>query len=181
MLRARGIPVLDADVIARRVVAPGSPAHAEILAAWPDVRARDGSIDRRALGAKVFSDPAARARLEAITHPRIAEGAAEEARALEAAGHRLAFYEASLLVETGRYREFDALVVVSAPEELQVARVMARDGLGREAAVSRLRAQMPLADKRRVASHVLENAGDLAALEAQVDALVAALSSEGDK
>src|SRR5689334_11953388 len=86
------------------------------------------TIDRKRLGARVFADPAARKRLEAITHPRIQARANELAQALEAAGHRLAFYEASLLVETGRHGEFDGLVVVSASEPTQIARAMTRDG-----------------------------------------------------
>src|SRR6185369_7225451 len=121
----------------------GQPAHAEIAAAWPEVIGPDGAIDRKRLGAKVFADPAARARLESITHPRIQERCLAEARALEAAGHRLAFYEASLLVETGRQGDFDGLVVVTAGEEQQLARVQARDGSTREQALARLKAQLP--------------------------------------
>src|SRR4051812_45019174 len=174
MLRAAGIPVLDADVLARQVVEPGQPAHAEISAAWPDVIRPDGAIDRKKLGARVFSDPGARAKLQAITHPRIQERAEAEARALEAAGHRLAFYEASLLVESNRHRDFDGLVVVTASEEQQLARAMARDGSTREQALARLRAQMPAEEKRRAATHVIDNSGDLAATRRQVTELVAA-------
>jgi dephospho-CoA kinase len=179
LIRARGIPVLDADQFAREVVAPGTPALAEIAAAWPDVLRADGTLDRKALGAKVFADPAARDRLQAITHPRIHARLQEEARALAAAGHRLAFYEASLLVETGRHREFDGLVVVSASEEQQLARTMARDGLSRAGAEARLRAQMPLEAKRREATHVIDNGGSLEDTRAQVDALLAALAAAG--
>jgi dephospho-CoA kinase len=176
MIRAAGVPVLDADVLAREVVAPGLPAHAEIAAAWPDVIAPDGSIDRKRLGAKVFADPAARRRLEAITHPRIQERCLQAARALEAAGHPLAFYEASLLVEGGRQGEFDGLVLVTADEEQQVARVRARDGSTREQALARLRAQLPVAEKRKVATHVVDNSGDLESTRRQVAALIAAFS-----
>jgi dephospho-CoA kinase len=176
MLRDAGVPVVDADVLAREVVAPGQPAHAEVAAAWPDVIQPDGTIDRRKLGHRVFSDPAARARLEAITHPRIQEKALELGRALEAAGHRLAFYEASLLVETGGHRRFDGLVVVIAAEEQQIARVMARDHSSREQALARLRAQMPPEEKRRAATHVIDNSGDLANTRRQVQQLVAALT-----
>jgi dephospho-CoA kinase len=176
MLRDAGVPVIDADVLAREVVAPGQPAHAEVAAAWPDVIQPDGTIDRRRLGHRVFSDPAARARLEAITHPRIQEKALELGRALEAAGHRLAFYEASLLVETGGHRRFDGLVVVTASEEQQIARVMARDRSTREQALARLRAQMPPEEKRRAATHVIDNSGDLENTRRQVQQLVAALT-----
>jgi dephospho-CoA kinase len=176
MLREAGVPVTDADVLAREVVLPGQPAHAEIAAAWPDVIQPDGTIDRRKLGHRVFSDPAARARLEAITHPRIQDKAMAWARELEAAGHRLAFYEASLLVETGGHRRFDGLVVVTANEEQQLARVTARDHLTREQALARLRAQMPAEEKRRAATHLIDNSGDLESTRRQVAGLIAALT-----
>jgi dephospho-CoA kinase len=175
MLRAAGVPVLDADVLSREVVMPGQPAHAEIAAAWPAVIRPDGTVDRRELGHRVFSDPQARARLEAITHPRIQARALELARELEAAGHLLAFYEASLLVETGGHRKFDGLVVVTAGEEQQIARVMARDHSSREQALARLRAQMPAEEKRRAATHVIDNSGDLDSTRRQVDELIRAL------
>jgi dephospho-CoA kinase len=177
MLQESGVPVLDADVLARDVVAPGQPALAEIAAAWPDVIAADGTLDRKKLGARVFSDPAARRRLEAITHPRIQERAQAAARALEQAGHRLAFYEASLLVEGGRHRDFDGLVVVSADEEQQLARVQARDHSTRAQALARLRAQLPIEEKRRVATHLIDNSGDLENTRRQVQALIASFSS----
>lgn len=175
MIRASGVPVLDADVLARQVVAPGQPAHAEIAALWPEVVGPDGSLDRKRLGARVFSDAGARARLEAITHPRIQQAAQEAVRALEADGHRLAFYEASLLVETGRQGDFDGLVVVTAGEEQQLARVQARDHSTREQALARLRAQLPAEEKRRAATHLVDNSGDLEETRRQVAALIADL------
>ena len=175
MIRDLGVPVLDADVLAREVVEPGQPAHAAIAAAWPEVIAADGTIDRARLGANVFADPQARRRLEGITHPHIQARALERARALAAAGHRLAFYEASLLVEAGRQGDFDALAVVTADEEQQLARVQARDHCPREAALARLRAQLPINDKLRAATHVIDNSGDLAATRQRVTELVSAL------
>jgi dephospho-CoA kinase len=178
MIAELGVPVLDADQIAREVVAPGQPAHAEIAAAFPDVMVAGPSgatIDRKRLGARVFADPAARKRLEAITHPRIQARAQQLAEALEAAGHRLAFYEASLLVETGRHGEFDGLVVVSASEATQIERAMQRDGASRAEVLARLSAQLPLADKRRVATAIIDNDGDLLATRAAVVALVRSL------
>ncbi len=179
LIAARGIPVLDADQIARDVVLPGQPAHAEVAAAFPGVVAPDGTIDRKALGARVFADPAARKGLEAILHPRIQQRALELARALDAAGERLAFYEASLLVETGRHDSYDGLVVVSASEPVQLARAMARDGATRQAVEARMAAQMPLEQKRKVATVVIDNDGDLANTERQVAAMLAALQQEG--
>jgi dephospho-CoA kinase len=175
LFAARGVPVMDADVLARDVVAPGQPATAEIAAAWPDAVAADGRVDRKRLGAIVFSDPAARARLEAITHPRIQELSRARAAALAAAGHKFALYEASLLVESGRWRDLDGLIVVTASPATQVARVVRRDGVSEDQARARLRAQLPQEDKVRVATHVIDNDGDLAATEAQVDRVLAAL------
>lgn len=177
MIRALGVPVIDADVVAREVVEPGLPAHAQIAAAWPNVIGPDGRIDRDQLARMVFSDEDARQRLQAITHPRIQQRALELARALEAQGHRLAFYEASLLVETGRHRDFDGLVVVTATADQQLARAMDRDGATRERVQARMAAQLPLEAKRREATHVVDNSGSLADTERQVRALVAALSA----
>jgi len=175
LIARRGVPVLDADVLAREAVEPGRPAFAEIARVWPGVVAPDGHIDRKRLGAIVFADPAARARLEAILHPQIAALARGRAADLARAGHRLAFYEASLLVETGRYRELDGLVVVDAPDEQRIARVAARSGLTADEVRARIAAQLPMADKRRVATHVIENDGDLASLDAKVATMLKAL------
>jgi dephospho-CoA kinase len=172
LFAARGVPVVDADALAREVVAPGRPALAEIAAAWPEVVASGGALDRKRLGDIVFADPAARARLEAITHPRIQALGAERLAALAAAGHPLAIYEATLLVESGRWRDFDGLIVVTASEATQIARVRARDGLTEAEAEARIRAQLPTADKVRLATHVIDNEGDLAATEAAVDDLL---------
>jgi dephospho-CoA kinase len=177
MIRDLGVPVLDADVLAREVVAPGEPALAEIAKVWPDILSADGTLDRRKLGARIFSDPAARARLEAITHPRIQEAALAQAKALHGAGHPLVFYEASLLVETGRHRDFDGLVVVTAGEEQQLARVQARDGISPADARARLAAQLPADEKRRAATHLIDNSGDRESTRRQVEALVESLKS----
>jgi dephospho-CoA kinase len=172
LIAERGIPIVDADQLAREAVEPGQPALAEIAHLWPMVIAGDGRLDRKRLGAIVFADPDARRRLEAILHPRIAELCDARAAALAAAGYKLAFYEASLLVETGRHRDFDGLVVVTAPLETQIARATARDHLSRDQARARIDAQLPMAEKVAVATHVIANDGDLAATAAQVARLL---------
>jgi dephospho-CoA kinase len=176
LIAARGIPVIDADQLSRALTQPGSAALAEIAAAWPQVIDPAGALDRRKLGSIVFVDAVARARLEAILHPRIVALANQRAEDLAQAGHRLAFYEASLLVETGRYRDLDGLVVVAAPESAQIARVVARDGVTESAVHARIAAQLPMADRRRVATHVIENDGDLRALAAKTDAMLIAVN-----
>lgn len=172
LLAQRGIPIVDADQLAREAVEPGQPALAEIARLWPETIGSDGRLDRRRLGAIVFADADARRRLEAILHPRIAELGDARAAALADAGHKLAFYEASLLVETGRHRDFSGLVVVTASLETQIARAMARDHLTRDQARARIDAQLPLAEKVAVATHVIENDGDLATTAAQVAGLL---------
>jgi dephospho-CoA kinase len=176
MIRERGIPVIDADAVARQVVEPGLPAHSEIATTWPEVVAADGRIDRKKLGAIVFSDASSRARLEAITHLRIREQVAVQAAALETARHPLAFVEAALLVESGFYKQLDELVVVSSSEETQILRVVARDACSRDAALARIRAQRPLTDKLRVADYIIDNGGDIEATRVQLQHILLALT-----
>jgi dephospho-CoA kinase len=177
MFAARGIPVIDADGLTRELQAPGQPAHAEIAAAWPEVVAPDGRLDRRRLSNIVFADSKALKRLEAIMHPRIQTLSRARADAFAEAGHRLVLYEASLLVESGRDKELDGLIVVTASPATRIARVVARDGVREEDVRARMRAQLPQEDKVRLATHVIDNDGDLAATEAQVDQVLAETQS----
>jgi dephospho-CoA kinase len=177
ILRARGVPVIDADVLARDVTRPGRPAYEEIAQTWPQVIATDGGIDRKKLAAIVFGDAPARMRLEAITHPRIRAEVTAQTSALAAAGHHLAFLEAALLVETGLYKSLDGLVVVTADDEERIARVMRRDGVSREKVLARMAAQLPLQDKTRVADHIIDNSRDLGETAAQVGRLLQQLST----
>ncbi len=172
---------MDADQLAREISVPGSPAFNEIAATWPSVIEAPAQLNRRKLGALVFTDAKARARLEAIMHPRIVALANVRAAELARAGHRVAFYEASLLVETGRYRDLDGLVVVDAPEDQRIARVVARDGSTADEVRARISAQQPVAEKRRAATYVIENDGDLDALDAKVNAMLKALSATGPR
>lgn len=169
LFRASGITVVDADAVAREVVLPGTPGLTAIVEAFgTEVLGADGALDRKALGAQVFAEPAKRKALEAITHPRIF------ARSMELLGERAregdlyAMYEAALLVENQSYRMFQALVVVAAKRETQLARIAERDGLSPDEAEARLDAQAPLQAKIDVADHVIWNDGDRAALEVAV-------------
>ncbi len=150
-----GVPVLDADQIARDIVVPGTPGLAAIVEAFGDrILDPGGALDRKALAAIVFGDDAARRRLDAITHPRIA---AETARRIAELREPWACYEAALLVESGLADAFRPLVVVASTEPLQVRRVMARDGATEDEALARIRAQMPVESKVAVADHVIWN------------------------
>ena len=178
LLRARDVPVVDADQLARDVVQPGEAALAAIVSAFgPGVLAPDGTLDRRALGRLVFGDPEARARLEAITHPAIAARSLQAFATLQAQGHALVFYEAALLVETGGHRQLSALVVVSAPKEVQRARLLAREpDLTAAEADARIASQLPLSEKEAVADVVVRNDADLVTLASRVDDMLARLT-----
>jgi len=174
--RAQGVPVIDADGLAREVVEPGTAGLAAVVEAFGrEVLGPDGSLDRAVLAERVFADPAKRARLNAILHPRIGALTAERAQALAVSGERLACYEAALLVENGLADAFRPLVVVALPEPLQVARAMARDGTTEEAVRKRIAAQLPLADKVAVADYVIDSSGDRASTERRADDVLAAV------
>src|SRR5690348_467144 len=135
MLAERGAAVIDADQLARKVVEPGQPALAELVARFgAAILTADGQLDRKRLAAIAFADPVARADLGQITHPRIAAASLRAIAAWEDAGAEVVFYEAALLVENRAHAGLDALVVVAAPPELQEARLVARDGLAPEEA-----------------------------------------------
>ena len=177
LLRARGVPVVDADQVSRDVMAPGTPALAEIAARFgADLIGPDGRLDRKALGARIVGDAAARRDLEAITHPRIRRGIDEALAALAEQGVAVAAVEAALMVETGSYRLYDALLVVSARPDVQLQRLMAREGLDEAAARAWLNAQLPLAEKERVATAVLRNDGDPDALPGLLDEAMATIT-----
>ena len=178
MLAARGIPVVDADQVAREVVEPGRPALRDIASRFPDAVRPDGSLDRKALAARVFADPQERQALNAIVHPRIAEEVATRMAELAASGEKVAVYEAALIVENGLQRGMDGLIVVTAPPEVQIDRLRRRDGMTEEEARARIAAQLPAAEKTREATVVLENAGSEAELAAMVDELVDRLRGE---
>ncbi|GDX81012.1 dephospho-CoA kinase [Deltaproteobacteria bacterium] len=172
ILRGFGVPVLDLDEVGRHVVAPGSEGLAEVAQRWPQV-VRDGALDRKALGAIVVADAEARRALEAITHPRI--WAASEAW-LAAQNAPAAVIEAALMVETGSYRRYDKLLVVSCRPETQRARLAAREGYDAETVERWLAAQLPLAEKERLADAIIRNDGAEAELVESTSQVWARLS-----
>ena len=165
-----GVPIVDADKLAREVVEKGTDGLAEIVKVFgPEVLDAEGALDRKKLGAIVFDDADLRKRLEQITHPRIAALSMQRMAAIAASGAPYGLYEAALLVEKGTHHAMNGLVVVAASPEVQLARVMKRDGLDEASARARLAAQMPLADKIAAATWVIWNDGDLDALRARVE------------
>lgn len=180
-LRERGLSVFEADDLAREVVEPGTPGLAQVVEAFgPDVLGEGGALDRRRLGKRVFSNPSARSRLEGLLHPLIRQLGKQRLSELEARGEPLACYEAPLLVEVGLAAELRPLVVVSADEETQIERAKTRDGFDEAATRARIRAQMPLAEKRALADYVIENDGSLEELREKTDRVLdAILASKG--
>jgi dephospho-CoA kinase len=168
--RRRGLAVIDADDVAREVLAGGSPGLAEVSDAFgAEVLKPDGALDRKRLASLVFENEEARRKLESITHPRIVATTLQRASELEAQSEQLACYEATLLVERGFADLFRPLVVVASDEQDQIARGRARDGMSEQQARARIRAQLPLREKLAVADYVVRNDGDLAALLANAD------------
>jgi dephospho-CoA kinase len=169
MFEKLGVPVFDADREVRRMQGPGGSLVAAIEAAFPGTTGAQG-VDRAALGGKVFGDRAALARLEALVHPAVR--AAREAFLLAHAGAPLVVFDIPLLFEKGGIEEVDGVLVVSAPAEVQRARVLAREGMTAERFAEVLALQLPDREKRARADFVIDTAQPLAATEAEVGALV---------
>jgi len=160
ILESLGAVVVDADLLAREVVEPGKPAYLSIREVFGDgVLLSDGSLDRKRLGGIVFADVAARRVLEGITHPAIAELAADRFEKERRKGTRVVFYVVPLLVEAGLTSMVDEIWVVTVDRETQLRRLMERDGIGREEAALRVDAQMPLKEKLAYADVVIDNSG----------------------
>lgn len=173
-LRELGAVVIDADQIAREVVARGTPGLAAVVEAFgADVLTPEGDLDRPKVGAIVFADADQRRRLEAIVHPLVFERYAE----LEASApaDAVVVHDIPLLVESGRAEEFDAVIVVDAPEELQVERMVRDRGMSEDDARARIGAQATREHRRAVATHLIDNAGTREDLRRQVAEVFAAL------
>jgi dephospho-CoA kinase len=176
-LAAAGFGTLDLDGVAHELIAPTGAAYADVVNAFPGVLAPDGTVDRKALGARVFADGEARARLNALVHPRVREEEARRAAAYEARGGRVFVTDAALLVEAGMHLRFDRLVVVDCEGGEQLRRLMARDGLDEAAARGRVGAQMPAHEKRRFAHIVVDASGTLEATDILAAGLAASLAA----
>lgn len=171
ILAELGAVVIDADALAREVVARGTPGLDAVVADFgPSLLTPEGDLDRPAMGRLVFGDDSARARLEAIIHPLVIERMA----ALEAlAGEDdVVVHDIPLLAEGGRADTFDAVVVVDAPRDLQVQRMLSERGWTREDAESRIAAQATREERRAIATHVIDNNGSLEDLRTRVEAVL---------
>lgn len=173
MLLERGARHIDSDVVYHELVAPGQPLLAELVDQFGErILNDDGSLDRKALGAIVFNDPAKLQVLDALTHPAVIAEADRRAFAIE---DGVVILDAVKLIESGHYTICDAVWLVTTPEDLQIQRLMARNNLDEAEARRRVAAQPPLAPKRAIADVEIVNDGSLADLRAKVEAAWAAL------
>lgn len=170
LLAAHGAVIVDADLIAREVVRPGSPGLSAVVGEFgSDVLAKDGSLDRDRMAAIVFADPDARARLNGIVHPLIGTRTFELiAAAAEADPHAVVVNDVPLLVEAGVQDRYDVIVVVATEPQTQIARLVEQRGMTEVDATARIAAQAPLADKVAIADYVIDNDGDRTALAQRV-------------
>ena len=180
MFAHQGARVIDADLLSREVVIPGQPAYARILEEFGShLVLEDGSLDRKALGAIVFADPARRKRLEEITHPAVGARQQRILSVLDEEGFEgIVLWDAALLFETGGVSKMDKVVVVFADPDTERRRLMARDGLSEADARARIASQMPIAEKAKSADHVIDNSGTREETERQVRAVHGALLAE---
>jgi dephospho-CoA kinase len=172
LLAERGALIIDADVLARRAVEPGTRALRAIVERWGErMLAADGTLDRAALREIVFDHPEELEALNGIVHPEVARLRAEEVAAARARGERLVVCDIPLLFERQLIDEFSFLVLVDAPRSMRLERLVSDRGLSHDEAMKMIAAQMPAALKRARADFVIENDSDLSALERQVDEL----------
>jgi dephospho-CoA kinase len=158
-----GARIIDADKIAREVVKPGTPGYDAILSFFSrTILLPDGEIDRRRLGEIIFNDPDKKARLDAIVHPLVFERSAEMIAQIAAQSpDAVVIMDIPLLLEAGMGNDLAEVIVVYVPENLQLERLMNRDGIDKQAAMARIRSQMPIEKKRKLATIVIDNSSTL--------------------
>lgn len=172
MFARAGIPVFDADAVVRALQGPGGELVDSIEQHFPGTTGSDG-VDRDALSKRVLGDPDKLARLEAIVHPAVHRARAKFL--LENQGKPALLFEIPLLFETGGHEAFDKVIVVSAPAEVQRARVLSRPGMTEDKLEALLARQMPDAEKRKLADFVVDTGGDLSTTESQVRHILSCL------
>ncbi|KZT70065.1 CoaE-domain-containing protein [Daedalea quercina L-15889] len=176
LLRAHNVPIIDADVLARQVVLPGTPALRKIAKHFgQDILQPDGSLDRAKLGAIVFSDEQQRKVLNGIVHPAVRRAMLWGVLKCWWRGESLCVLDIPLLIESGLWRFVATVVVVYCSPEIQLQRLMTRDKSSREAATGRLNAQLPIGEKVEWADIVVDNSGSLQDLQGQIQSLITKL------
>jgi dephospho-CoA kinase len=169
MLSQLGVPIIDADTLAREVVMPGEPAYQAIISRFGDhILNVDGTINRTLLGSIIFADSNLRHELEKITHPAIRQRVLNKLSELEKSGATIVVYMAPLLIESGATSIVDDIWVVYVDEEMQILRLMERDGINRAQAFERINSQMPIEEKKLSGTVIIDNRGTLSETERQV-------------
>lgn len=172
-LIAHGIPVIDADIVARQVVEPGTPGLDQVIAHFGQQFLNlDGTLNRTALGLMVFSKPTILAELNNIMGPLIEAEARNQFNILSEAGCRVAVWDAALIVENGNHERYSPLIVVSCPREIQLERLMKRNGLTREEAMARISSQLSAPEKIKVANYVIDSSGSIENSIAQTELVI---------
>ena len=175
-----GVPVIDADVIAREVVAPGSAALGRVVDAFgEEVLSDDKGLNRARLGEIIFSDASKKKILEGILHPEIIAEQDRRLKNIESEGNTpIAVVDAAVMIESGSWKRFDLIVVVDCDESQQISRLCRRNGMREEEAMRRIEAQMPLSEKVKYADHVIDNRGSMDDTRKQVEELIKSLSGK---
>ncbi|MBK9041407.1 MAG: dephospho-CoA kinase [Bdellovibrionales bacterium] len=178
ILREMGHSVVDADALARLVVAKNGPAYREVLSVFgPDFVDGNGDLDRKKLGQIVFADKKKRVQLEQIVHPKVKSLALLEKSRLETEGKNIAFYDVPLLYEKNLEAEFDAVLLIYAPESIQIERMMIRNGYSESEARERMQAQIPIEQKLLRSPHVVMNTGKIEDLKMEIKKILGEIGS----
>jgi len=178
----QGVPTLDADHVVHDLFRTDASLREALADHFgPTIFRTDGSVDRGALGAVVFEDPAKRGELESLVHPLVFARTASFLKGAEARGALVAVVDAALMIESGSFETYDRLVVALCPRALQEERLMARSGLSREQAASRIDAQMPAKEKARYADYVIDTAGTLEETRSRSDEVLGKLQDEASR
>lgn len=178
ILREMGHSVVDADALARLVVAKNGPAYREVLSVFgPDFVDGNGDLDRKKLGQIVFADKKKRVQLEQIVHPKVKSLALLEKSRLETEGKNIAFYDVPLLYEKNLEAEFDAVLLIYASESIQIERMMIRNGYSESEARERMQAQIPIEQKLLRSPHVVMNTGKIEDLKMEIKKILGEIGS----
>ncbi len=173
MMREKGLPIIDADLISRQVVEPGEKAYKEIVKTFSkSILNENLTIDRKKLGAMIFNDKSKRERLNNIVHPAVREEMKQKAKRYLESGNETVVMDIPLLVESKLHHMVDRVLLVYIPEELQLERLLKRDNAGKEDALNRIQSQIPIEEKKTEADEIIYNDGTLQNTKEQLERIL---------